>query len=96
MSQQYIFAKIFNSQKFGQILVKRDSEDDEPNVTISYHTEQTGLLNITIGFDKHDQSEAQRDTLFNRLDESKIDELLAQVPTDEYTLDELNGTKHQL
>lgn len=66
------FAKMFESETLGQILVMKDTNgDDDPCVTVMFDPQIDGMENIKMhfGFD----SDEKRDSVFDRIDIEKAE-----------------------
>lgn len=67
-----MFAKLFNT-KAGQILVKKDSEEDGPEIRIYFEPNGLGICSISFNWSKDDEMTAwdKVDRTFEMLDEAK-------------------------
>lgn len=62
------FAKVFDTEKYGQILVMKD-RNSEGNFSINVHIcIDGGNMNIAIGFDDTDEGYESRERLFEKVD----------------------------
>jgi len=60
------FAKIFQSEKNGQILVVKDVDDEyNPAVIYSVMPDSLGMCSATLSFEDNDGGWGKRDTLFD-------------------------------
>lgn len=75
------FAKIFESETLGQILVVKDTNDDgDPCVVVMFDPQLEGLENIKtkFGFDDEDR----RDHIFDRVDLEKAESVVRSTLRD--------------
>lgn len=72
MSERNIFCKLFEHETIGQILCKKDN-DDEGNPEIRFYCKPNGLgvCNLAIGFNCIEGSYQQRDAMFDLIDLDK-------------------------
>ena len=69
------FAKLFESESLGQILVMKDTnDDDDPCVTVMFDPQLEGLENIKTKFGFDD--EEHRDRIFDRVDLEKAESVV--------------------
>ena len=72
-----MFAKIFDSSIFGQILVKRDvSEDSKPEVRFYFEPPELGVCSLAIGFADNDTGWDLCDAAFDAATLEKAEDVL--------------------
>lgn len=65
------FAKLFETEKFGQILIQRQRDDDqEIAITFDPGVECIGYATFKIGFPDTEQGEAAADAAFEKIGEA--------------------------
>jgi hypothetical protein len=81
MSEQP-FAKLFYSEKYGQILVKlgRDPDDDDaPEIRLFVRPKGLGVCEQSIGFPNTDDGYNQAQACFDKIDQKHAEEGAAKV-----------------
>ena len=75
------FAKLFNSEKVGQILILNST--DEPKVEIHFKPECLGICNIGMEFNKGDLSEDEQykkaDEYFEKITLDKVESVVIEL-----------------
>jgi len=76
-----MFAKLYNSEKYGQILVKNDtdSEDGSPEVRFYAQPEGFGICSLALGFKDSDEGFDSADEAFNNVDQEKAEEIISKM-----------------
>lgn len=71
------FAKIHNSEKFGQILVTKqfDPEDEEYKITVWFEHENKALITIAI----HAEETEEAENIFNKMDLTESENLINRI-----------------
>ncbi len=74
------FAKIFQSETFGQILVKKDDNEEElPEIRFSFNPDQLGICSCAIAFkNPENQDKAQQDA-FEKIDLDSAEGIVAEA-----------------
>lgn len=73
------FAKIFNSEKMGQLLVKLDScEDSNPEVRFYFNPPHMGVCSQAYGFNDDVEGWERAETLFNDVDLDMVEKVLSE------------------
>ena len=68
------FAKIFQSDTFGQILVKLDENDNlEPEIRFFFNPDQLGTCSVAVSFTNHVNCHSASRTLFDILNLEKAE-----------------------
>lgn len=62
------FAKLFESEKYGQILVKNDDEDGVPQLQVFFQPEGLGVCRSAITFTEDDDGYDKCDAAFEKCD----------------------------
>jgi len=62
-----MFAKIFESEIHGQLLVKIDSGDDGPEVRTFFQPKNLGVCSLAVGFKDTDSGWDSAEELFSRV-----------------------------
>ena len=62
------FAKLFETEKYGQILVKIDSSDDGPEVRFYFQPENLGVCSIAHSFKDSDAGWLAAEKFFHKVD----------------------------
>ncbi len=65
------FVKLFRAEDVGQVLVMKDSDDEGPNVTISFQAKDIGMAALKLGFKDTDEGWAKRDRAFELFTEDQ-------------------------
>lgn len=67
-----MFAKLFQLADYGQVLVKRDSNDEgRPEVRTYFHPDNYGICSFAISFDDTESGAEAADRVFAGIDEEK-------------------------
>lgn len=76
-----MFAKLFESTKYGQILVKLDThhEDHTPEVRFYVQPKNLGVCSFAIGFKDDDQGWELAEQAFEKVDLSRAEEGVAAM-----------------
>lgn len=74
------FAKIFESEKHGQMLVIKGKDDEgNPAVIVSVMPDSLGLCSASICFEDNDTGWEQRDTTFDLMDEVAAEDAASRI-----------------
>ena len=61
------FAKVFETEEAGQLMVKRDSnEEGEPEVRVYFKPKELGVCSIGLGFEDTDEGFDSADLIFSK------------------------------
>ncbi len=63
------FAKLFESEKYGQIsVIQQEGESEQPEVRFFFKPDGLGVCSIALSFDASDTAWDSCDTTFNKVD----------------------------
>ena len=74
-----MFAKLFESDRFGQILVVMDRGDDGPQVTFSVEPTNLGVCSMAPGFDDTDEGWDRAEKLLTECDQAMAEKMAASI-----------------
>lgn len=76
-----MFAKLYDSKKYGQILVKIDSDHDEgnPEVRFFVQPDDMGVCACAIGFVDSDEGWDSAEEVFNGVTLEKAEEIISKT-----------------
>ncbi len=93
------FAKIFQSEAFGQILVKKDDNDqDDPEIRFFFNPDQLGICSLAVAFKNVENQDKAQKEVFEGLTLEKVEGVVENAVSEmnEVTRQELSFTGQDL
>lgn len=74
------FCKLFETEEYGQILVKLDmNTEDSPEVRIYFQPEDLGVCSVALTHDDNDEGWERAEKSFNSVDEEKAKTIVGKL-----------------
>jgi len=83
MNVELMFAKLYDTDKNGQILVKADmNEEGGPEIRFYFKPEELGVCSVAMAFNDNDKGWAEQERVFMEMTEEYASRIVAAAQSD--------------